>query len=219
MNRPRPSVCAAELCVFVNLSPGARELLEPTLCSHAFFERLLVHECYGDAVRFLPHALPSRRAIWWGCLCAWDLMAAVGGAESERAALDAALAWVLQPSEELRRAAETPARTATLQSPAGCLAQAAFWSGGSMVGPHLPMVPSSSHATPRLVGGAVLRSAIRREPLRALDHYRRYLAMGQDIARGRNLWTDSATRTPSPLESNTDVALNRETDKLTVGMA
>lgn len=173
----------------INPSKSARRLLLPGASPQAFLESLLAAELYGDAINVLPHLLSKQGAVWWGCLCAWQA-ARPEPTPIEAKALQAALRWVMMPSEENRRSAEGPGRAATLQTPAGCLALAAFWSGGSMIAPEVGMVVPPSHATTRLVAGAVMTAAILHEPLNWKQHYCQFLAMGQDIIRGNNLWTE-----------------------------
>jgi hypothetical protein len=195
MRRPVSCRTAAEICRDLDLQDPARRLLSPDLTPRQFFERLVEQQEYADAVRFLAHALPKRLAVWWGCLCVWHVYR-LEPPESVAAALDAALAWVLDPSEEHRRAAEAPAMVAELKSPAGCLAMAACWSGGSMAPPDLPVVPTPPDLTARLVGGAVLLAAAQRAP-RLDAFYQQFLALGRDVARGKNRPAASRGRTGS----------------------
>src|SRR5207237_10478430 len=116
------------------LKAESLKLLHDNPSPRAFFDLLVQHEQFGDAVRFLAHALPKRAAIWWGCLCLWD-MCWPEPAEVVEAAVRAAVQWVLDPSEPHRRAAEKAGRAAGFQTAAGCLAMAAFWSRGSMSRP------------------------------------------------------------------------------------
>src|SRR5438874_13023943 len=182
-----PPRTADAIAAHVRLSPEAAQLLRSGLSPRAFFELLAERDLTSDALRFLAQAMPKRRAVWWGCLCAWhnrrpELEAA------EAAALRAAVCWVLEPTEERRRAAEQPGREAKFSTPAGCLAMAAFWSGGSMTRPELPVVRPPAHLTGRLVGGTVLLAAARHEPLRYRFRCREFLALGRAAAAGVNLW-------------------------------
>src|SRR5262245_44527332 len=64
-----------------------------------YFERLCREERYDTAIVFLAHALPARAAVWWGCVCLWDV-ARLSPRPPVEAALGAAVRWVLEPTEE-----------------------------------------------------------------------------------------------------------------------
>lgn len=139
-------------------------------------------------MRFLAHALPRRTAIWWGCLCLWQV-ARPEPAEAMRAALAVAVRWVQEPSEDNRRAADAPARAAGLGTAARCLAKAVFWSGGSLAPPHFPPVVPKPFLTAKAVAGAVLLAAAHSGPadVRRLRR-REFLAVGREVAVGKVPW-------------------------------
>jgi hypothetical protein len=166
------------------LTKEARALLGTGVMPWAFIERLLERELYGDAICFLAQALPKRLAVWWGCECVWHL-ARPDPPEDVTAALQAAIQWVLDPTEANRRAAPADDR----KTPAGCLALAAFWSGGSMTPPTLPLVSPPPDLTGRVVGGAILLAAVQRDAPRFREHYREFLALGLELARAQPFWT------------------------------
>ncbi len=192
-----PCPPAADIAANCFLTEPARRLLRDGLPADAFLGLLRERGLLPDALRFLALALPRRVAVWWGCQCAWHLKGAEEPAPS-LAALRAAVRWVLDPSEDNRRAAEGPGQEAGLEDPAGCLAMSAFWSGGSMTPPHLPAVKPPPFLTGRLVGGAVLLASVRHQPLRCLHHYRTCLALGIEAAEGKNLWFAPAPEPAAP---------------------
>jgi hypothetical protein len=189
---PQGSLTVSELIEVCQLSEAGRDLARTQHRLRRFFDALMQRELHDDAIQVLPHLMPKRAAVWWGCLWAWQANRPEPPAPF-CAALEAALDWVYDPSEEHRRVAEAPARTAGMQRSAGCLAWAAFWSGGSMMQPELPTVAPPPHVTALAVGGAVLLACVERDPLEYLDHYRHALELGIEIARGRLLWTPSGT--------------------------
>ncbi len=81
---------------------------------------------------------PVRESIWWSVTCAASLH---HWKEDEANSIRAAKAWVYTPDETSRRFAEQMAEKAGLGTGAGWAAQAAFWSGGSMIKPEDPAVP------------------------------------------------------------------------------
>jgi hypothetical protein len=180
---------AADVAANCYLTDPAKRLLSDGQPADAFLSLLQERGLLADAVRFLALALPRRVAVWWGCQCVWHLKGEEEPAPFP-AAIRAAVRWVLDPSEDNRRASERPGQEAGMEDPAGCLAMAALWSGGSMTPPHLPAVAPPRFLTGRLVGGAVLLACLRRQPERCRQHYRTCLTLGLEAADGKNLWAD-----------------------------
>src|SRR5438128_432587 len=106
----------------------------------AYVEQLALEGLAPDGLEFIAHWLPKRAAIWWGCLCLWHVGRPTLPAP-EDAALRAVVQWVREPNEPRRLALEAAAEAAgNLRTAAGGLARAAFFSGGSLVPPGLPVV-------------------------------------------------------------------------------
>jgi hypothetical protein len=124
----------AEICARFDLKPEARPLRRDGMEPRALVEALLANKQYTAGIDFIAHALPAREAIWWGCLC---LQHAYGNDLSapDKAADQAAVQWVLEPTEENRAAAKAPAEAAGHASPAGALARAANQTGGNLAPP------------------------------------------------------------------------------------
>src|SRR5205823_1268863 len=131
-----------------------RALLRAAQSPWEYFELLLENRCYADARRVLAHALPKRRALWWGCLCAWDVYRPQPAGEVA-GVLEAVVRYVLQPCEAHRRAAAGRAQEVEPNSLAACLAMAAFCSAGSLAPPGVPCVAPRPFLTGRLVGVTV----------------------------------------------------------------
>ncbi|MGR6862755.1 DUF6931 family protein [Aliivibrio salmonicida] len=140
-------------------------------------------ELFADAVTFLAHALPIRESIWWGVTCAVSLQ---HWSEDEDNAIRATKAWVYIPDEINRRFAEKMAGKAGLETGAGWAAQAAFWSGGSMIKPEDPVVPPPPYLYAQAVAGCINLSAVLPDGEGAKEHYQRFIEMGLNIASGGN---------------------------------
>ena len=177
---------ALAVCQDVDLDEPGRRLLAPELAPEAFLRLLMNGALYGDAVKFLARALPKREATWWACLCARGVLGGDAPADVVKA-LEVAEQWVHKPTEENRRLTYPAAQTAQAGQPghpAGWAAMAAFWSGGSMAPPDVPVVPPADNLTAKAVAGAVMLAAVHTEPERAETRYRRFLEQGIDIACG-----------------------------------
>jgi hypothetical protein len=177
---------ATEVCKRFALSDAAKQLLQDHLTLLPFLQVLVSRELFLDALRLLAHALPKREAVWWACRCARLERAELPPAEA--AALEAAEAWVKDPSEANRRAAQAAAEAAEFTTPAGCAAIAAFWSGGSLSPPEAPVVPPGETLTAQGVANAVLMAAEARQPEKAREHYSQFFTEGIGVATGAKKW-------------------------------
>ena len=187
---------AAEVCERYELDRRARPLLKPDATPREFLGVLEAERQRQSAVCFLAHALPAREAVWWGSLC----VAQAGGSAlppAEAAAARAAAAWVLEPTEENRHAAEKASTDAPKGTAAEMLAVAAGWTGGSLAPPlpKVPPVPPGPWLPAKGVYGAVLLAATAsggdvQETLRL------FVELGIGVAEGRFTWPDVKPRRP-----------------------
>jgi len=177
MSSQTNAATAAEICDRFDVGEEARRLLNDQLTPRQYADRLIEHEHYADAVRFVSHAMPKRHAVQWACTCTRSVLK--GELSPQHAnSLAAAEAWAEDPSEENRRPALPAAEAAGLDSPAGCAAAAAFFSGGSLGPPNVPPIPPEEHLTAQAVSGAVMMSTVISTPERATERYRQFLAQG-----------------------------------------
>ncbi len=169
------------------LAEEAMGLVRPELHPLDFVALLMEKALYPDAVRFIAHALPKREAVWWGWVCARR-----GSGENPppkiKAALDATERWIAQPNEENRRLAMAAAQQAELGTAAGCSGLAAFFSGGSLAPPEAPAVPPGEFLTAKAVSGAVIFAAVAREPDKAPEKFRSFVAQGVEVTNRVKLW-------------------------------
>jgi Family of unknown function (DUF6931)/FHA domain len=156
-----------------------KELLAQDMPVPQFVELLASHEQYLDALRLVAHALAKRSSVEWACRCV-RLASGDDLSPVEASAINAAEAWVADPTEERRRQAGSAAEAAK-QVPAGWAAMAAFWSGGSMAPPHAPVVPPGPTLTAHAAGGAVMLAAVARQPEKAPEKYAKFLQIGREL--------------------------------------
>ena len=174
---------AQEVCRRFAVGEEAGRLLRADMTPRQYLDLLVETELFVDAARFLAHALPKREAVSWAFQCARQAHGANPPA-AVAAALDATQKWVADPSEENRRAAFAAAEAADFGTPAGCAAVAAFWSGGSLGPPHVPVIPPGEQLTANGVAGAVMLAVVLTEPEKAPEKYRRFLGEGIELANG-----------------------------------
>jgi hypothetical protein len=176
----KPIVTVRDLCERAKLGEGAKALLNDELTPRQFLELLMRKGLFLDAIRFLAHALPKRGAVGWGCLCVRHSLGTEDAAKISETHV-VVERWVSNPVEENRRAAKAAADKEGLESPSSFLALAAFFSGGSIAPANLEPVAPPDHATPQLVAGAVMASAVKDQPEKAPEKYRAFLQKGMAL--------------------------------------
>lgn len=147
----------------------------------ALFDRLRQEGQDDDAAMFLGQALPRYEVVAWAAQTVRDL-APADLPSRDVEALNAALQWLRDPSDNRRRAAFDAAAEASDTSPQRMCALAAFFSGGSLAPADLEPLLAPKDAAGKFAAGAVLtaatRSGRRHEGLRAA------LALGDALAAG-----------------------------------
>jgi hypothetical protein len=182
-----PRRATADLCAVADLGDEARALLDETgPPPKEFIARLIGAKLNMDAVRFLAHALPRRECVWWAWVCARKT---AGDAPPQKIknALDATERWIVQPTEEHRRAALLFGEAANFGTPAGCAALAAFMTGGSLAPPEAPMVPPGEFMTAKAASGGVTLAAVV-DPDLAEQRFKEFLTLGLEVAERTKLW-------------------------------
>jgi hypothetical protein len=188
---------AVEVCTRFPIGAEARALLDAGMSPQEFLDALIEKGELVDAVQFLAHAMPKREAVWWACRAAIET-APTGALQ---AALKAAEAWVIDPVEDRRVAAQLAAEAAGFDSPAGCAAAAAAWSGGSLAPPGAPVVPPGDHLTAHGASAAVMLAATSVPAETVPETYRGFLETGQSIARGEKHWPEPTASVISAIAS------------------
>jgi hypothetical protein len=187
---------AAKTAEHAGLDDEARKLLTEQQTPRQFLDLLVPQGLLTDACRFLGQMLPKREAIWWALQC---LRQAAGANSTPNAAkcLQVAEAWVLAPKEENRRVAKPAGDAGGAGTPAGALALAVYFSGGSMVADNLPAVPPPGHLTGVMAATAVLLAA-HLDPAKADEALQKCVALGIEVAQGSNRWKEAAPAPASP---------------------
>ncbi|MGH7617229.1 MAG: DUF6931 family protein [Gemmatimonadaceae bacterium] len=184
---PPPRRGTADISAVSDLGEKARALLGPSPpAPKEFIGALVAGNLFADAVRFLAHALPRRECVWWAWVCARK----AAGAEPPlpiQNALDATERWIMQPTEEHRRAALQFGELADFGTAAGCAALAAFMSGGSLAPPDAPPVPAGEFMTAKAVSGSVTLSAVS-DADHADEKFAECINLGLEVADRTKLW-------------------------------
>jgi hypothetical protein len=181
------SDAVGDIAALCELTEPAKEMVPGANNPAAYLDSLAKAGLMSDAIRWLAQGLRPRESVWWACLAArayveWGNKLP----DPDVVALTAAETWVFKPEEENRRAAMAKAQETGYQSPASWAAIAAFWSGGSMAPPDMPVVAVPQHLIGRAVWGAVMIAIGPVPPPEAEKRQKRLLDQGLDIARGGN---------------------------------
>jgi hypothetical protein len=171
---------AADIAARVPIEKLSRRLLRDGMSAIEFARVLADANQFGDAIRVVAHLLPPREAVWWACQCARQNPAPDPEPEQE-IALAAAEKWVTEMSEESRYAAKPVAEAAGFGTAAGCVAMAAFTSGGSMGPPDQQEIPPDPSLTPQLVTGSITVSSLLPNPTGAPERFRSFLSQGIEL--------------------------------------
>lgn len=171
-------------------SDEAGALLTDGLSPSGFLSALIDSALFTDAEVFLAFALPRRESVWWASQC---VRLAVGPEAPPpiAEALTAAERWAASPGDVNRRKTFPAAEAAGFDHPAGCVALAAFFSGGSLGPPDLKEIPPARDLAPRTASAAIQMAAVLSEPERASEKHRQFLDLGLAVARGTHRWKDN----------------------------
>lgn len=178
---------AKEISEGFALGRKAKKLLTDPQPPADYLKLLIERQCYPDAIRFMAYSITARQSIWWACLVARHVVD-VGNA-NDMAALQAALHWVVTPTEERRQATKAAAERAMPNSPAAYVAKAA---ANAAVESKDFRGPGDQRAA-RFAAAAILASVARspEKPIRL--RFRQFVAIGLDVAVGVLKW-DAAAR-------------------------
>lgn len=182
-------VLATDVTARFELGEAAAVLLTPDHKPAEFFAVLGRAGLYRDAFNFAAHYLPKRRAIWWGCLCAWELFRD-GAPPAEEPLIRAVVDWIREPSEEHRRAALQAAREGKSGTVGGTLAMAVYSAEGSLSPEDCPKVDPPDGQAAIFVAAAVILAGqmAPRQNRRQFQHH--FLELAVDLSRGNALCED-----------------------------
>lgn len=145
---------AAEICKDCKPEAAAKELLTPQQTPSQFLAALQEKHLSAEMVKVLAHGLPDREGVAWAVQCAQKVAGTLPAADAQ--ALQAAQAWVKNPSAEKQATAAAAAERTDFQGPGAWAAQAAAWAGEGTPKPPAADGVASPRLTPQAVAAAVL---------------------------------------------------------------
>lgn len=172
---------ATEVCAQFHLGDAAKKLLTPEVSAEQYVKLLVQNKQYVDAIRVLAYALSKQEAIAWANVCARQFSEA-HPPDKSAVALEAVHRWLADPSDENRRAAKKAADAAEFNTPAGSAALAVFFSGGSIAPSDMPVTEPHQTMMPNSVFNAVMLAALSKEPEKAEEKYKAFLAAAREMS-------------------------------------
>lgn len=166
---------AAQLAAYVNPRnvPDAARGLAP----EAWFAQLREAGEVVDAVNFIAHAMPRYECVVWAVRTLIEI-----GIERTDPAMVAALRWIDNPSDGLRRAAAELGDSLDDETAQSLLCQTIFLSGGSISEEDLPAIQPPPDTCAKLAAATILTAAFSlEEPDSAIATG---LALGETILAG-----------------------------------
>ena len=183
----QPGAATAVAAAIPTLSDEAKATLKPEFSPKQYLDALAKAGHLHDAARVMAFTLGRREAVWWALQCVRKVPA-LATPEKSAAALAAAEAWVEDPTDDRRRLSFAAGEAAPFETPAGCVALAAFFIEGSLAPAHLQAVPAPSHSGPAAASTAVVLAAVSTEPEKADEKFKAFLTLGHEVAAGTNRW-------------------------------
>jgi hypothetical protein len=144
----------------VNLSAEARSLLRKDQLVLDYIRLLIAEGKHQDAVHMVANLLPKREAVWWATQTARQTAPDPLPPEIE-AAIAASEKWVTELSDESRRACWLVGNKAGVETAAGSVAIATYFSGGSLGPPDQEPIPPDERITGKMVATSILVSVLR----------------------------------------------------------
>lgn len=156
------------------------------------------------ALRLLACALPPRESVWW----AWVAARHAATAQQQRAerspapeepralppsplvleTLAAVEQWIAQPTDDNRRAVWALAEKVGIDTPAGAVGAAAFFTNGSLTPPGGPFVPAPAGLYTTLASAAVIAAAVATDVERLGEVATAFIAQGYEVVKRLGGW-------------------------------
>jgi hypothetical protein len=156
---PASQTSASSLTPRLALSSDAAEVLAGGGNVRRCLDELLERGLSADALAVVARTLPKRYVVAWACECFKGVLASLPAASNvDRAGLALAQQWLMEPTEEKRRAALEFAEAGEFSTPGAWIAASAGWTDGSLLPRGYDPIPPPDHL-PAEAAVAALRLA------------------------------------------------------------
>ena len=177
-----PQTRATDILIRYQQEPAFRQTVTPDMTPVELINQLYDGNQWQDVVVFLCHSLFAREAIWWGYSCVTTREKKLPPEQLQTR--DIVYRWLTDSTEQHRRLAELEVKKAGLDNACGWLAQAVFWSGGSITPLNGPESPAPAYLYSYAVAGAVCLAALLPDGSEGEKRYRQFIKIGINIAAG-----------------------------------
>jgi len=171
------------ICKHVDLEETSKTLLTADQTVSAFIQTLQQNAALKDIIGVIAQALPVREAVYWACLCVRDSFVDNPPAD-DLLAIKAAEQWVYQPDEDNRRLNEKLAEKLEHATAAAWVANAVYWSGGSITPKDEAKVEPPDGVFGKAISGAVNLASAHEEIKKMQALQNRFIERGISIAQG-----------------------------------
>ncbi|MDH3325970.1 MAG: hypothetical protein OEM38_04550 [Gammaproteobacteria bacterium] len=177
------SQSAEKICKYVDLEKTTLPLLKSEQSLSDFIQSLLQNHALKDAIGVIAQALPAREAVYWASLCVKDILGDKPNLDDANA-LRAADQWMVKPNEDDRYLNLHMAEKLEYATAASWVANAVFWSGGSITPKGEAKVEAPDGVFGKAVTGAILLASAHEDPKQTQNLYQRFIKRGINIAQG-----------------------------------
>lgn len=153
---------------------------------------LVTQEKFAEAIDFLCYWMPPQYVVWWGCLCIWEIERDTDSPAVETA-MHLIIQWLQNPAEAERLELSQIDHLLPPEHPARFLANAAKFSGGSMVAADLPPLSPPKYLFCRLGGAAIKLVGAKGQPADYVSTHKQIMQFGLEVLRGVNRWQHNQT--------------------------
>ncbi len=188
MKTLRTGETAADVFSAAGLSDDAGALLKEAAEPRDYVESLIENELYADALGFIAHVLPPRESVWWAWSCARDATGETP-AEAVTQAIESTRLWIVEPTDENRRAAGDAAEALDYGSAVALAALSAFMCGDTMGPADAAPAPAPPGVVPKTVAGCICLAAASGKPEDVKTRFQQYAGRGMERADKGKVWT------------------------------
>ncbi|UYM14857.1 DUF6931 family protein [Endozoicomonas euniceicola] len=177
-----PQLKATDILARYQQKPDFRKTINPDLSPVQLINQLYDGKQWQELVVFLCHSLFVREVIWWGYCCIKTVQDTLPAEQQQ--SLKVVYQWLTDNTEPHRRLAEIEVKKIGLDNACGWLAQAVFWSGGSITPLNAPESPAPAYLYSHAVAGAISLAALLPDGKQGEKRYKQFIKQGINIAAG-----------------------------------
>ena len=174
---------AEVICKNVDLEKDSLPLVKPGETLSGVIQGLLQVHAFKDVIGVIAQSLPAREAVYWASLCVKDVLGDKPDTDDSNA-IRAAEQWMIKPNEDDRYLSLQMAEKLEYATAASWVANAVFWSGGSITPRGDAKVEAPDGIFGKAITGAVMLASVDEDPKKVQNLQQRFIKRGINIAQG-----------------------------------